>query len=435
MCGRYALGVRMRFIRNRMQEQGIQVDDAPPDDSIRETYNFAPGYNGAIYRADSPNEERHQHQQPSNTIPNFPENEQVPSPANGLSKPNSPNNPNANAHYKLQSMKWGLIPSWTKRSPDYGSLMRTINCRDDSLVEDRGMWTSMKRKKRCVVICQGFYEWLKKGPGGKEKVPHFVKRKDGDLMFFAGLWDCVSFGGQFALVPFPNPHLSLEVDAEESLFTYTIITTSSNPYLKFLHDRMPVILEPGSDAMKTWLDPTRTTWSKDLQSVLKPYESELECYAVSKEVGKVGNNSPDFMVPVSSKENKNNIANFFANAKEKTEQPASVEKPIPTKEPKVEEDEMEQRPTKDDEWSENHAPEPVSGVKREHDEQGLAEGADMDDQKRLKLEEHTPSPSKQQTVPSGRKTRSATHNQKTPKKADSKKASDGSQRITKFFGK
>lgn len=92
-------------------------------------------------------------------------------------------------------MRWGLIPFWTKRKPDYGSLMRTINCRDDSLIEDRGMWTSMKRKKRCIVICQGFYEWLKKGPGGKEKVPHFVKRKDGELMCFAGLWDCVRYEG------------------------------------------------------------------------------------------------------------------------------------------------------------------------------------------------------------------------------------------------
>ncbi|KAI9039939.1 SOS response-associated peptidase [Aspergillus affinis] len=410
-----------------MQEQGLQVDDAPPDDSIRETYNFAPGYNGAIYRADSPNEEHHHH--PSNTNPNSPENEQETNPANGPPKFTSPSsNSKARAHYKLQAMKWGLVPSWTKRLLDYGTLMRTINCRDDSLVEDRGMWTSMKRKKRCVVICQGFYEWLKKGPSGKEKVPHFVKRKDGDLMFFAGLWDCVSFD-----------------DSEEPLFTYTVITTSSNPYLKFLHDRMPVILEPGSDAMKTWLDPTRTTWSKELQSVLKPYEGELECYAVSKEVGKVGNNSPDFMVPVASKENKNNIANFFANAKEKSE-PAPVEKPVPTKEPKVEEDESEQRPTKDDEWSEDHAPKPVSGVKREHDDQGPGEGADTDDPKKPKLEEHTPSPQKAQgqfspslskrlTVPSGRKTRSATHNQKPPKKADSKKASDGSQRITKFFGK
>lgn len=88
----------------------------------------------------------------------------------------------------------GLIPSWTKRNPDYGSMMKTINCRDDSLVENRGLWNSMKHRKRCIIVAQGFYEWLKKN-NGKEKIPHFVKRKDGQLMCFAGLWDCVKFEG------------------------------------------------------------------------------------------------------------------------------------------------------------------------------------------------------------------------------------------------
>lgn len=155
----------------------MQVDEAPDDDQVRETYNFAPGYYGAVYRAE-PSDHRHG-------------NQQADSADHQTDEPNT--------KYKLQSMKWGLVPFWTKRQPDYGSLMRTINCRDDSLVEDRGMWTSMKRRKRCVVVCQGFYEWLKKGPGGKEKVPHFVKRRDGELMCFAGLWDCVSYEGIFPI--------------------------------------------------------------------------------------------------------------------------------------------------------------------------------------------------------------------------------------------
>lgn len=78
--------------------------------------------------------------------------------------------------------------------------MKTINCRDDSLYEDRGMWTSMKKTKRCIVVAQGFYEWLKKN-NGKEKIPHFTKRKDGQLMCFAGLWDCAQFEGERVLVP------------------------------------------------------------------------------------------------------------------------------------------------------------------------------------------------------------------------------------------
>jgi putative SOS response-associated peptidase YedK len=93
----------------------------------------------------------------------------------------------------------GLVPFWTKRNPDYGSKIKTINCRDDSLLEDSGMWTTMKKKKRCIIVAQGFYEWLKKN-GSKEKIPHFTKRKDGQLMCFAGLWDRVQFEGEYSLL-------------------------------------------------------------------------------------------------------------------------------------------------------------------------------------------------------------------------------------------
>ena len=147
----------------------MPVDEAPDDSSVRETYNFAPGYFGPVYRVE--------------TTEDSDGSEEVPDGHGEETK------------HKLQSMKWGLVPFWTKRQPTYGSLMHTINCRDDSLLEDRGMWTTMKRRKRCVVVCQGFYEWLKKGPGGKEKIPHFVKRKDGGLMCFAGLWDSVKYEG------------------------------------------------------------------------------------------------------------------------------------------------------------------------------------------------------------------------------------------------
>lgn len=82
---------------------------------------------------------------------------------------------------------------------------------------------------------------------------------------------------------------------------------------------MPVILNHDSSAIKTWLDPCRNQWSHDLQSLLKPFEGELEVYPVTKEVGKVGNNSPSFVIPLYSTENKSNIANFFANAKQKKE--------------------------------------------------------------------------------------------------------------------
>lgn len=207
---------------------------------------------------------------------------------------------------------------------------------------------------------------------------------------------------------------------------------------------MPVILEPGSEAMKTWLDPSRTTWSKELQSMLKPYEGELECYAVPREVGKVGNNSPDFIVPVASKDNKSNIANFFANAKKKEKPEPKVKaedgSKSPGKEQKVIKDRDEQRTTQDSEWTEDNAPLPVPGVKREHPPDA-ADETEEEDPKKRKLT--TPSPEAQKTpeshfkrtsTSSRRQTRSATHNN-TPSKGGQKKATDRSKPITAFFQK
>ncbi|KAL1966737.1 hypothetical protein VTN77DRAFT_3934 [Rasamsonia byssochlamydoides] len=438
MCGRYALGVRLVYIRNRLQQHGIQVDDSPDDEEIRETYNFAPGNYGVVYRADAGHDDRHDDANESENAQE--ETREEDRAGNEADKEDG----DKRIKYKLQKMKWGLIPFWTKRQPDYGSMMRTINCRDDSLIENRGMWTTMKKRKRCVVVCQGFYEWLKKGPGGKEKIPHFVKRKDGDLMWFAGLWDCVTYEG-----------------SDEKLYTYTIITTSSNSYLKFLHDRMPVILEPGSDAWKTWLDPQRTEWSEKLQSILKPYEGELECYPVPKEVGKVGNNSPDFILPINSKEKKGNIANFFASAGKKGKADESTEK----LESKGIHAKADLRETKDDEWSEDNAPKPVPkeegvdqqkatsprGIKRERSPEETAEHeTEATASKAVKMETITSpsspekkekplsvsSPIKSELKSPGRKTRSATKNDTPVKSRGKKKASgDGSQPITIFFKK
>ncbi|KAJ5934836.1 hypothetical protein N7466_004383 [Penicillium verhagenii] len=379
MCGRYSLGVRMAYMRRQLEDRGLPVDEAPEDDEVRETYNFAPGNFGAVYRADVPEKEQHG----------------GPSEEQNADREVQEDAGQTRTKYKLQSMKWGLVPFWTKRNPDYGSLVRTINCRDDSLIEDRGMWTTMKKSKRCIIPCQGFYEWLKKGPGGKDRIPHFVKRKDGDMMYFAGLWDCVSYEG-----------------STEKLYTFTVITTSSNPYLNFLHERMPVILDAGSEAMKTWLDPSRKTWSKELQSLLKPFEGDLECYQVPKEVGKVGNNSPDFIVPVDSKDNKSNIANFFANAQKKEKKSSSADT-FSKKEPalsktKIEpEDSQEKKPT-------------ALGLKRQH----TPDSSPNDDNKKAKVQIPV--------TPQKMKTRSATSNISN-KKPGATKPTDGSQRITKFF--
>lgn len=425
----------------------MPVYDAPEDDDVRQTYNFAPGNHGLVYRADVPDygagdqrraEVEDEDAEDRNLGP------QVEDPKE--------------TRYKLQSMRWGkssksqylslsysipgLIPFWTKRNPDYGSVMRTINARDDSLAEDRGMWTTMKKNKRCVVIAQGFYEWLKKN-GGKEKIPHYIKRKDGQLMCFAGLWDCVQYEG-----------------SEERIYTYTIVTTDSNKQLSFLHDRMPVILENGSEALRTWLDPSRHEWSKELRSVLRPFNGELECYPVDQAVGKVGNNSPSFIIPVASAENKKNIANFFSNARKKAEGPITKQELKKEEHEtkfwgiKVEHDKPEQRQTVNEDAADSNAPLPVPpspthdprGTKRSHetsteeiDNTASSKVAKVvrkqvsasENDAAVKHEAQAPPAASPEGKPS-RKTRSAIKN---IARDGPTKTGNGSQRITNFFNK
>ncbi|KAF2238132.1 DUF159-domain-containing protein [Viridothelium virens] len=467
MCGRYAFFSRPSEVRRRLEEEGMPSQEAPDDNEVRQTYNFAPGSFGLVYRADVPDYGAGQRERDGEAkgkdkteseddamnkaaaaveYSNMTEEEQLNKVTADAESNIHPTN------YKLQAMKWGLVPFWTKRNPDYGSMMKTINCRDDSLIENKGMWNTMKHRKRCIVICEGFYEWLKKH-GGKEKLPHFVKRKDGQLMCFAGLWDCTKFE-----------------DSEEKLYTYSIITTDANKQLQFLHDRMPVILNNGSDEVRTWLDPGRAEWNKELQSLLKPYQGELECYPVSKDVNKVGNNSPSFVVPLNSSENKNNIANFFGNQKKaaQTEEMESEATRQATDAVRSKESQVKHEPNDDatlnQDGGDSNAPVPApvkpisndtkhsSAVKREHSwsrDGDTADGAGeplmksqkMDDHGSIEegdadvLQENQSEGSLEQTAGrSRRKTRSATSNL-SPKGRAAKGGGERNKKITSFFTK
>lgn len=447
-----------------LEDDDMPVYDSPDDEaegSPRQSYNFAPGYYGVVYRADVPDwgagpardhssgssskgkrSTSHQAAQ-TGTGNTAGESETAADTEGGLACTDNDDSTvtgealeqqdswgkatgvshstgkqgTTDTHYIMQSMKWGLVPFWTKRNPDYRSMLKTINCRDDSLATPGGMWATMKARKRCIVIAQGFYEWLKPKAGG-EKVPHFVKRADGKLMCFAGLWDCVRYdddgGGG---------------DENRGLYTYTVITTDSNEQLRFLHDRMPVIMDQGSDALRTWLDPGRYEWSKELQALLKPYTGKLEVYPVSREVGKVGNNSPSFIIPVASKENKRNIANFFANAS-------------PKKKMKPEEEVKKEAVVKKEEEDDEEKTSGVIGGETAHKPVGETTGIKREASSPPPKEELPPAKKGSVTttstaaasLSSGRPKLSATRNSPSKAKGKAKKP-DGSQKITNFFSK
>lgn len=207
-------------------------------------------------------------------------------------------------------------------------------------------------------------------------------------------------------------------DDEQKHYTYTIITTDSNKQLNFLHDRMPVILDNGSDDLRTWLDPKRHEWSKELQALLKPFDGELEVYPVSKDVGKVGNNSPNFIIPIDSKENKSNIANFFAKGSPAPKQTMKKEQPeiaVKKEEGFVAEDAKGTSNT-------------TVGVKREAEDEPTGEEPLKKLPTTVKSEMSNKSLSPQK---GGRPKISATSN---GTKSPSKAKQPGTQKITKFFG-
>ncbi|CAO3643811.1 unnamed protein product [Cunninghamella echinulata] len=185
----------------------------------------------------------------------------------------------------LQSMVWGFVPYFAQKMPD----TQPINARDDTLIGGSPVFDKSKNQRRCIVVADGFYEWKKLSNG--KKIPYYTKRKDGQLMLFAGIFD------EAQPIDWKEPG---------TLYTTAIITTSASSFFSFLHDRMPVILEV--DQVDQWLNKS-SSWSIDLTKLMKPFEGQLDCYQVTDKVGLTSNESPDFIVPVDSL--KSSISSFF----------------------------------------------------------------------------------------------------------------------------
>lgn len=178
-----------------------------------------------------------------------------------------------NNRAQVELFHWGLIPPWAK-DPKIGN--RMINARGETLGEKRSFKTPYKRR-RCLVITDGFYEW-RKTPNSKTKTPMYIKLREDDLFAFAGLWE------------------SWTTPDGDTILSCTIITTEPNEFMADIHNRMPVILPP--DAYDRWLDPAERQ-PAELQDLLKPYPAEaMTAHQVSTLVNNPRNDSPQCVEPV-----------------------------------------------------------------------------------------------------------------------------------------
>ena len=173
---------------------------------------------------------------------------------------------------RIEMLRWGLVPSWAK-DPAIGN--RMINARSET-VDQKPSFKAAFRRRRCLVLADGFYEWqrLKRG-----KQPYYIHLIDGGPFAFAGLWE-----------EWADPDGSV-------IETCTILTTSANELMADLHDRMPVILD--RSAYELWLDATVHD-ARVLAPLLQPFPSEkLAAHAVSTWVNSPRNDDQACIKPMS----------------------------------------------------------------------------------------------------------------------------------------
>jgi len=128
---------------------------------------------------------------------------------------------------ELSLLRWGLVPFWAK-DPSIGN--RMINARAETVAE-KPSFRNAYRKRRCLIMVDGFYEWQR---AGGVKIPWFISPADNKPCAFAGLWEDWT-----------------DKETGESLQTTAIVTTEANEFMSQLHSRMPVLLNP--ETADRWL--------------------------------------------------------------------------------------------------------------------------------------------------------------------------------------
>lgn len=172
---------------------------------------------------------------------------------------------------QLQRLAWGLVPHWAK-TPKIGNNL--LNARFET-ISTKPSFRIPVRKRRCLVLADGFYEWRRYG---SNRIPYRITAlNSSDLLVFAGVWDI------------------WETRNGAPLKTFTIITTPPNEEMKSLHNRMPMILFTKAE-QEQWLDNLSLA---DVLALLKtPADGKLKIFPVSTKVNKPTYNEADLYNPV-----------------------------------------------------------------------------------------------------------------------------------------
>ena len=160
---------------------------------------------------------------------------------------------------------WGLLPHWAK-TPDG---VRPINARGETVAE-KPMFREAFKRRRCLLVADGFYEWKRTGMA---KQPWRFLMAEREPFGIGAIWETWGSG----------------VARRE---TCAIVTTGANEIMAPVHDRMPVILAQADYAR--WLDPA----APPPHDLVKPFPAEeMFAYVVSQRVNNAANDGPDLIEP------------------------------------------------------------------------------------------------------------------------------------------
>jgi putative SOS response-associated peptidase YedK len=170
-----------------------------------------------------------------------------------------------------RTMRWGLVPRFAR---ELGKGFQPINARAETAATRSPFAELFERAdRRCLVLADGWYEWLKaerpsRSPG--ERIPFRYTVDDGGPYAFAGLWGRSRIGG-------------------ELIHSVCILTCAANAVCAPVHDRMPVVLA-GPDEEAAWL-------AGESDGLLAPLDAERTAVApANPAVNKAGVEGAELLV-------------------------------------------------------------------------------------------------------------------------------------------
>lgn len=182
---------------------------------------------------------------------------------------------------RLESASWGLVPGG---APDASVGATLFNAPIEQVLENPAFSKAVE-SRRAAIPATGYYVWHKGADGSSSA--QFVHSADGEPLLLAALYEW-----------WKNPASAAD-DPARWLLSTTILTRASGGPLGLIHERMPIILEPG--LLEDWLDP-RTPGSPELLEAVSDaaldLADEVEFYEVSKDVASVKNNSEALIQPI-----------------------------------------------------------------------------------------------------------------------------------------